>query len=243
MSSGWGCVLGFRHLFGHRLEVRPPGPCYGHGSLAGDGAVGASDFGDQAFEVRSWGARLGRHAAKLARIGRGWSTSGPDPRAQDRCTVLVMSEAPVSNSAAPPTRWWLTLDAVIILIFVIVGRDTHQESQTVLDVIETAAPFLWALLAGWLVTRAWKDPISFRTGIGVASVTIVGGVVLRRLVYADGIATPFIIVTALFLLATMLGWRGVVQLWRKRFRRSVEGLPTFEADSAETPADVEAPGG
>jgi hypothetical protein len=142
-----------------------------------------------------------------------------------------MTEALSSDVAETPTRWWLTVDAAIVFIFVVVGRDTHQESQTALDVIETAAPFLWALLAGWAVTRAWREPISLRTSVGVAGVTIVGGVLLRRFVYGDGIATPFIIVTALFLLATMLGWRGLVQLWRRhRSRRAEE---TF-ADAAGT---------
>jgi hypothetical protein len=137
----------------------------------------------------------------------------------------------------------LTLDAVIVFLFVIVGRDTHQESQTVLDVIETAAPFLWALLAGWVVTRAWRNSTSFRTGIGVASITIMGGVLLRRFVYGDGIATPFIIVTALFLLATMLGWRGAVQLWRRRSRPSTGALSAPEDEASGAPADAETPGG
>jgi hypothetical protein len=155
-----------------------------------------------------------------------------------------MGEAHVTDSAAAATRWWLTLDAAIVFIFVIIGRDTHQESRTVMDVIETAAPFLWALLAGWAVTRAWKDPISFRTGTGVATITLVGGVLLRRLVYRDGVATPFIIVTALFLLATMLSWRGLVQLWRRRRSPSDDGArSTDDGSSPGAPAGADTGGG
>lgn len=132
--------------------------------------------------------------------------------------IIELEESEQSKA----TRWWLTLDAVVVMVFVITGRDTHQESQTLVDIMETAAPFLWALLGGWGVTRAWKDPISWRTGIGVTVVTLVGGMLLRRFVYSDGIATPFIVVTSVFFLATFLGWRAFARLIvRRRDRRRV----------------------
>lgn len=151
----------------------------------------------------------------------------------------MSNESPLATT---PTRWWLTLDAIIVFIFVIVGRDTHQESQSVLDIIETAAPFLWALLLGWLVARAWLDPVSARTGLVVTGVTIVGGMLLRRFVYSDGIATPFIVVTSIFFLATMLGWRAIVQVWWRR-RNAKSGRAAAGDESAGTAAESDAAAG
>ena len=93
------------------------------------------------------------------------------------------------------TRWWLTLDAVAVVAFVVIGRRTHQESETLLDVIETAGPFLWALLAAWAVTRAWRSPLSWSTGLGVFAITYAGGMLLRRFGYGDTTAAVFIVIT------------------------------------------------
>ena len=118
----------------------------------------------------------------------------------------------------PATRWWLTLDAVAVLAFVVIGRRTHQESQGLDDVIETAAPFMWGLLAGWLLARAWRHPLAWRTGVVVVAATYAGGMVLRKYAYGDGTAMTFVVITGVFLAVTMLGWRLVV--WAARSRRS-----------------------
>ena len=100
---------------------------------------------------------------------------------EDVGEVRVVDAGQTEPASRPPvTRWWLTLDAIVVLAFVVVGRRTHQESQTMLDIIETAAPFLWALLAAWAITRAWRDPVGWPVGLGVFVITYVGGVLLRR---------------------------------------------------------------
>ena len=81
-----------------------------------------------------------------------------------------------------------------------------------------AAPFLIALAIGWLVSRAWRQPTNLRTGAMIWASTIVFGLLLRKLVFARGIATSFIIVTTLFLGALLLGWRAIFRL--VRYRRS-----------------------
>lgn len=104
-------------------------------------------------------------------------------------------------------RLLLVLDPVFVLLFVAVGRDTHDETGTIGDVVSTAAPFLIAMAAAWIATRVWRDPFGLRAGAVVAAVTVAGGMLLRNLVFDDGTAPAFVLVAAAFLSATLLGWR------------------------------------
>ncbi len=102
---------------------------------------------------------------------------------------------------------WLGLDAVAVLVFVAVGRRSHQEGSGLAAVASTATPFLIALVAAWGVARAWRQPAAAPTGLAVAAGTLAGGMALRRFAFGDGTAPSFIVVAAIFLLATMVGWR------------------------------------
>lgn len=123
------------------------------------------------------------------------------------------------------TTWLLSLDVTSVLVFVIAGRSTHGIEETVPGVAHTAAPFLIALGAGWVAARAWKSPSSIRTGLIVLASTVVVGMALRRLVFGDGIAATFVLVTAAFLTLFLLGWRLVVALGRRSASPPVSGNP------------------
>ena len=112
--------------------------------------------------------------------------------------------------------WWLSLDVVSVLVFIAMGRGTHNEEGTIEGIVVTAAPFLIALGVGWLITRAWQAPTSLRVGAGVLTTTIVGGMLLRRFVFDEGTATSFMIVATLFLSACLLGWRALAGLIARR---------------------------
>ncbi len=103
-------------------------------------------------------------------------------------------------------RLLLLLDPAAVLLFATIGRDTHERGSSLTGTLETAAPFLAATAAGWLLTRAWRDPLAPRTGLGVAATTVALGMVLRRLA-GRGTAGPFVVVAILFLGGVMLGWR------------------------------------
>lgn len=113
-------------------------------------------------------------------------------------------------------RWLLSLDVGSVFVFVIAGRSNHQQSEAVLSVLHTAGPFLMALGTGWVVARAWRDPVGLRTGLLVSAFTVAGGVVLRRVIFSDGIAPSFVVVTALFITAAMMGWRMGARQFRPR---------------------------
>ncbi len=103
-------------------------------------------------------------------------------------------------------RWLLLLDPVVVLAFAAIGRDTHERGSSIGGTLETAAPFLAATAAGWLVARAWRKPLALQTGLGVAGTTVALGMVIRR-VAGRGTALPFVVVAALFLGGAMLAWR------------------------------------
>jgi hypothetical protein len=106
-------------------------------------------------------------------------------------------------------RLLLVLDPIAVVGFVAIGRDTHDEDATLAGLVETAAPFLIALGLGWLAFRAWRTPLRLSTGAGIAGVTIVLGMLLRRVVFDEGTAAAFVVVATVFLGAALVGWRVV----------------------------------
>ncbi|MEI8391236.1 MAG: DUF3054 domain-containing protein [Actinomycetes bacterium] len=113
--------------------------------------------------------------------------------------------------------WSAVADAASIVIFVAIGRKNHDEGQAASGILHVAAPFLIALLVGWLIARAWKEPLSQKSGAFIWLITIVLGMLLRKIVFDDGTATAFIIVATVFLGTLLNGWR---LLARMRLARS-----------------------
>ena len=108
----------------------------------------------------------------------------------------------------------LGLDVFSVLLFVAVGRRNHDESAGVSGVIEVALPFLIALVLGWLVTRAWRTPHALTTGVVIWLTTVVGGLLMRNLLFNRGTALPFIIVATLVLGALLVGRRLIARVIR-----------------------------
>lgn len=107
--------------------------------------------------------------------------------------------------------WVLAFDVLAVVVFVVVGRDTHDEAGTVAGVTETAAPFLIALVVAWAVTRAWRRPAAISTGASVAALTVTVGMLLRRLLFDEGTAFAFVVVASVFLALTLVGWRAAAR--------------------------------
>ena len=120
--------------------------------------------------------------------------------------------------------WPLLADLGCVLALAAGGKNTHDADDSWWVVLVIAWPFaLAAVLAhvGWAlrgedVRRVWSG------GVAVVAVTYVLGMALRAL-SGRGLATGFLVVAALFLVVTMLGWRGVVHLATRRSVRDVPG--------------------
>lgn len=100
----------------------------------------------------------------------------------------------------------LALDLVVVVVFVLIGRATHEEGVLAVGTLVALWPFVLALLIGWLVTARRLPPRSLRAGALIWAVTVLLGLGLRALT-GQGTALPFIVVATLVLGAGLLGWR------------------------------------
>ena len=118
------------------------------------------------------------------------------------------------TAARPIATFRFILDVTCIVIFVVIGRRNHGETTDAAGSLRTAAPFLIALVGAWVGARAWRAPRALATGVVLWIVTTVVGLGMRSYVFGDGIATPFILVTAGVLGLLLVGTR-----MPKRLRR------------------------
>ncbi len=107
----------------------------------------------------------------------------------------------------------LLADLACVLVFAVAGKSSHEASSSEWVVLAIVWPFALSVAfahAGLLVRglqthRVWPE------GVTVLVVTYVLGMLLRVL-SGRGIAVGFLVVAAVFLTLTMLGWRAVVRL-------------------------------
>ncbi len=123
---------------------------------------------------------------------------------------------PVSDPVAA------AVDIAAVLLFVVLGRRSHDEGSAVMGTLATAWPFVvgvglgWAVRAGLSRGRAgsrWAGT-SARTGIVVLAGAVIGGMALRRLT-GGGTPVSFVLVASSFLALFLLGWRASAA-WRTR---------------------------
>jgi hypothetical protein len=103
-------------------------------------------------------------------------------------------------------------DVIWLVVFVVLGRTSHTEGETLAGVARTLWPFLVGLALGWLVGRAWRAPAAVvPTGVVVWPVCVAAAMVLRA-VSGQGVAAAFIAVAMAFVGLGLLGWRAAVGL-------------------------------
>nr|WP_216848735.1 MULTISPECIES: DUF3054 domain-containing protein [unclassified Rathayibacter] len=110
----------------------------------------------------------------------------------------------------------MALDAVLVAVFVLIGRGTHDGGSVLEGFLVTLWPFLAALLLGWVIARAWRTPDRLvLSGIVVWIVTVAGGMLLRVL-SGQGVQLSFVVVTAVVLGVFLLGRRALTRLIGRR---------------------------
>ncbi len=105
----------------------------------------------------------------------------------------------------------VAFDALAVLALVVVGTRNHDTDTGVAAVLGVGVPFWIALVSVSLFPAVGNDPRSTRAAATVWIGTVSVGMVLRNLVFDRGTAVAFVIVAALFLFATMFGWRAVAR--------------------------------
>jgi hypothetical protein len=112
-------------------------------------------------------------------------------------------------------------DVCCVLVFVAIGRASHDEAAALAGFASTAWPFLAGLGAGWAVMRAWRRPERiWPVGAGVWVSTVAAGMALR-VAAGQGTALAFVIVASVFLGAALLGWRAVARAVARRVSTGV----------------------
>ena len=107
-------------------------------------------------------------------------------------------------------------DLICLIVFAYAGGQSHEPGEAVSVVLAIVWPFAAAALAGHLALLA-AGRRTDRTrwgGLAIVGATYALGMALRAL-SGRGLAPGFLIVAAIFLAVTMLGWRAAVS-WRAR---------------------------
>ncbi|MGC8479909.1 MAG: DUF3054 domain-containing protein [Acidimicrobiales bacterium] len=98
-------------------------------------------------------------------------------------------------------------DVVLIVIFVSIGLHAHGHHETLRNLASVSGPFLLGAVVGWCVLRTWRSPFDpMRSGAFVAVIAVAVGQVVRVIV-GQGTAVAFILVSLIFLIAFLAGWR------------------------------------
>ncbi|WAP53169.1 DUF3054 domain-containing protein [Arthrobacter sp. ATA002] len=105
----------------------------------------------------------------------------------------------MSNLPAAPRSGraflFAALDAVLIIVFAALGRDTHEHGLDPAGILITASPFLAACLGGWaLLSRRYSPASVWPAGILLWIITAGAGLMIRALA-GGGVAPSFALVT------------------------------------------------
>ena len=113
--------------------------------------------------------------------------------------------------------WPLVADLICVLALAVGGKGSHAAGDSAWVILAIAWPFAVSVGSAhaWLTwgkrrtSRAWPE------GVVVLAVTYALGMLLRALA-GRGLAPGFLVVAAVFLALTMLGWRGAAHLVTRR---------------------------
>ncbi|MFB2599085.1 DUF3054 domain-containing protein [Herbiconiux sp. P17] len=127
-----------------------------------------------------------------------------------------------TSTGRPSTRavvLAVVLDIALIVVFVAIGRQSHDEDSALLGFLTTLWPFLAGAAIGWIASLAWRAPLRLApTGVVVWAAAVVGGMLLRIL-SGQGVQWSFVIVTTIVLGVFLVGWRALALLVRRIRRR------------------------
>jgi hypothetical protein len=102
----------------------------------------------------------------------------------------------------------LAADAVAVIVFAAVGRVSHAESDSLLGLAGTVAPFAVGLVAAWATPMVRARPAGMRAGTVVLVGTAGIGLLLRA-AFTGRLPLSFAIVALVALAVLLLGWRGI----------------------------------
>jgi Protein of unknown function (DUF3054) len=111
---------------------------------------------------------------------------------------------------------WVLADALVVVLFVVVGTRNHDEDTGFTSTIGVMLPFIIGVLIAWVPWKIESDTLSNRMATRVWITTVVAGVLLRRFAWDRSTAGTFVIVATAFLFACFFGWRAVTRKLQQR---------------------------
>lgn len=126
-----------------------------------------------------------------------------------------MTDTMTPSSRVGGRRWvgFAAWDIAVVVSFVLIGRDTHQESVGFSEVVRTGAPFGLALIGAWLAPLVHRHPWLIGAGLVVGVVTTGMGLFFRSIVFNEGVSGAFPIVTAAYLIGLIGLGRVFYRMW------------------------------
>lgn len=118
---------------------------------------------------------------------------------------------------------WLLLDVAWIIVFAIIGRQSHNEGTALAGVVGVAWPFLVGYGVGAFALRLQRAPRSLARIVPVWLLTIVIGMAIRTIQKGRAPDVAFIIVATIALAIGFIGWRLIVAaVCRRRAARAAD---------------------
>ena len=114
---------------------------------------------------------------------------------------------PATPSRALPVWIPLLLDLLVVTVFVLVGRRSHDEGNGIVDFLRVWWPFAAGLGIGGVGSGAWWYPYRWVRVTGMWVGTVVIGMLLRISIQGREFKPSFVVVTSLFLGLCFFGWR------------------------------------
>ncbi|GLY31827.1 DUF3054 domain-containing protein [Kineosporia sp. NBRC 101731] len=112
-------------------------------------------------------------------------------------------------------------DLVCVLVFVSIGRSSHEEGITLTGLLTTGWPFWLGVAGGYVGVVAFRlAPASLPGAAMVLIKTLVIGMILRNVVQHDGTPFSFVMVATVFLALTLAGWRTTARFAVRRQLRT-----------------------
>ena len=100
-------------------------------------------------------------------------------------------------------------DLLLIVVFAVIGRRSHDEGSALAGTLTVAAPFLIAYVIAAIACRIDRAPLGVGRGALTAAVAVGLGLVLRGTVFGRGLAPAFVVVAFVTITALLVGWRVV----------------------------------
>ena len=103
------------------------------------------------------------------------------------------------------------VDLAAVLVFVAVGRRSHDEASSITGYLLTASPFLLGVAASWVALAVARPDGWLVPAVVTWIVTVAIGVLLRRFAFGDGAPTSFVVVTTIVLALLIVGGRALAE--------------------------------